>query len=132
MLPATKGGNRMKRHVLALGFAFAGAMSAAPIHAEGGLAFEPVAPEGLDATAAEMVAVLQAGMPAQMPAFEQAGFGFYGALAVPQGVELGPDRLASVANHATADAAQSAVLEVCAEQTGAACTVIGLLVPATE
>ncbi len=122
----------MKRMVLALGFALAGAGMSAPLHAEGGLAFQPVAPEGLDATATEMVAALQAGMPAQMAAFEQAGFGFYGALAVPQGVELAPEKLASVANHATPDAAQSAVLEVCAEQTGVECTVIGLLVPTAE
>jgi len=120
----------MKRYVLALGFAFAGAVSAAPLLAGDGLAFEPVAPEGLDVTAAEMVSALQEGMPAQMAAFEQAGFGSYGALAVPQGVELGPEKLASVANHATPEAARGAVLEVCKQQTGAECTVIGLLVPA--
>lgn len=119
----------MKRYVVALTFALAAAGFAAPIHAEGGLAFEPVAPEGLDATAVEMVTALQAGMPGQLVAFEQAGFGAFGALAVPRGVALGPEKLASVANLATPEAAREAVLDVCQQQNGAECTVIGLLVP---
>ncbi|SMH58358.1 hypothetical protein [Maritimibacter sp. HL-12] len=119
----------MKRYSVALVVALAAAGVAAPIHAEGGLAFEPVAPEGLDETATEMVAALQEGMPAQLVAFEQAGFGAFGALAVPRGVALAPEKLASVANHASPDAAREAVLDVCQQQNGAPCTVIGLLVP---
>ncbi|GKY87876.1 hypothetical protein [Sinisalibacter aestuarii] len=115
----------MKKLVSALGLSFA----AVPLFA-GALAFEPVAPEGLDATAEQMVEALQAGMPAQMAAFEAQGFGSYGAIAVPKGVELKPELLASVANHESAEAARIAVLDACSELTGAECTVIGLIVPA--
>lgn len=118
----------MNKLGLAFGLVFAGAVSAAPSFAAG-LTFEPVAPEGLDASAAEMVAALQAGMPGQMAAFEQAGFGHYGALAVPKGVELKPELLSSVANADSPEAARGAVLEACQQQTGATCTVIGLLMP---
>jgi len=119
----------MNRYVVAVAVALTAAGFGAPTLAEGGLAFEPVAPEGLDATAAEMVTALQAGMPGQLGAFEQAGFGAFGALAVPRGVALGPEKLASVANLATPEAAREAVLDVCQQQNGAECTVIGLLVP---
>lgn len=118
----------MNKLGLGLGLVFAGAVSAAPSFAEG-LTFQPVAPQGLDAASVELVVVLQAGMPGQMAAFEQAGFGHYGALAVPTGVALTPELLSSVANAETPEAAQSAVLDACAQQTGAACTVIGLLMP---
>lgn len=114
----------MKIVALALGLSLA----ASPLFAEG-LGFEPVAPEGLDAAALERVARLQGGMPAQLPMFEQAGYGYYGAIAVPKGVELKPELLASVANLASTDEAREAVLNVCREQTGSACTVIGYIVP---
>lgn len=114
-----------------LAFALGLTLLAAPVMAEG-LAFEPVDPEGLDETAAEMVAQLQDGMPGQLPMFEQAGYGAYGALAVPVGVELTPQSLASAANLANAEEATEKTLEVCKAQTGYDCTVIGLLVPATE
>ena len=104
-------------------------LAAAPLAAEN-LGFEPVAPQGLDAKAAEMVQALQAGMPGQMPAFEAQGFGYYGAIAVPMGVALAPELLSSVANLASRDAASAGVLEACKAQTGKDCTVIGYLVPA--
>lgn len=120
----------MRKLALALGFTLATATAVTPLLAETNtLAFEPVAPVGLDATATAMVEALQAGMAAQLAAFEGAGFNFYGALAVPQGVELKPELLTSVANYDTAEAAQTAALEACQAQTGAGCTVIGLLVP---
>ncbi|MCB1336512.1 MAG: hypothetical protein KDK10_03305 [Maritimibacter sp.] len=115
----------MKSFLLALGLGLA----ATPLLAEG-LAFEPVAPEGLDAAATEMVAALQANLPGQMPAFEQQGYGYYGAIAVPKGVDLKPELLSSVANFATPEEAAKGVLEACLQQTGAECTVIGMLVPA--
>ena len=100
-----------------------------PLLAEG-LGFEPVAPEGLDAKAGQMVKALQDGMPGQMPAFEAQGFGYYGAIAVPKGVELKPELLSSVANLDSRDAAATGVLDACKVQTGTDCTVIGYLVPA--
>lgn len=122
----------MRQRVLALGLTLATAI-ATPLLAEtGGLAFQPVDPDGLDAKAAEMVVALQQGMPAQMAAFAQQGFGAYGALAVPMGVALTPELLSSVANFDTADAAREGVLKACETQTGADCTVIGLIVPAEK
>ena len=110
---------------LTLGLSFA----AGPLLAEG-LGFEPVAPEGLDAKAAQMVEALQTGMPGQMPAFEAQGFGYYGAIAVPKGVALKPELLSSVANLDSRAAAAEGVLAACKTQTGTECTVIGYLVPA--
>ncbi|MCB1350923.1 MAG: hypothetical protein R3D59_16830 [Paracoccaceae bacterium] len=102
---------------------------AAPLFAEG-LGFEPVAPEGLDAKAGEMVKALQDGMPGQLPAFEAQGYGYYGALAVPMGVALKPELLSSVANLDSREAAAAGVLDACKAQTGYDCTVVGYLVPA--
>jgi len=109
--------------------AFSMALAAAPTLAEG-LGFEPVDPDGLDAKAGQMVKALQAGMPGQLPAFESQGFGYYGAIAVPMGVELKPELLSSVANLDSRDAAAAGVLDACKTQTGADCTVIGYIVPA--
>ena len=114
----------MNKFALALGLSLA----ATPLFAEG-LGFEPAEPEGLDAAALERVAQLQENMPAQLPMFEQAGYGFYGAIAVPKGVELTPELLASVVNLASTDEARDAVLQACLEQTGTECTVIGYIVP---
>jgi len=119
----------MIRHTLAPALVFCLTLAASPLFADG-LAFEAVAPEGLDAEAAEMVDALQAGMPAQLPAFEAQGFGAYGAIAVPMGVALKPEFLSSVANLDNRDAASAGVLEACLAQTGAECTVVGFLVPA--
>ena len=121
----------MRKLVLALAatIAAAGAGTAGLADTKA-LAFEAVAPEGLDAEAAQIVAALQANMPAQIGLFEQNGYGHYGALAVPKGVALKPELLSSVANADTPEAAQAAVLEACAQQNGTECTVIGLLVPA--
>jgi hypothetical protein len=108
----------------------AAALAATPLAAlADGLAFKSVDPQGLDGKAQAMVAALQASMDSQMPAFEQNGYGYYGALAVPQGMELKPELLFSVANFDTTDAAEKAVIEACKAQTKASCTVIGLLVP---
>ncbi|RME18482.1 MAG: hypothetical protein D6801_01275 [Alphaproteobacteria bacterium] len=95
----------------------------------GAIAFEPVAPEGLDAEAQKVVAVLQSRFPGQMPVFEQAGYGAWGAIAVPVGKPLGPETLSSAVNLPDAEAARAAVLKACREQQGAECTVIGLIVP---
>lgn len=119
----------MKKTVLAPALTFALSLAALPTVA-GNLGFEPVAPVGLDARATQMVEALQAGMPGQMAAFEAQGFGAFGAIAVPKGVELKPELLSSVANLDSRDAALAGVLEACQAQTGAACTVIGYLVPA--
>lgn len=105
------------------------ALAGMPLLAEG-LGFEPVAPEGLDAKAGQMVKALQASMPSQMSAFEAQGYGYYGAIAVPKGVELKPELLSSVANLGSRDAAVEGVLDACKAQTGFDCTVVGYLVPA--
>lgn len=104
-------------------------LAATPLLAEG-LGFEPVEPEGLDAKASQMVKALQDGMPGQMPAFEAQGYSYYGAIAVPKGVELKPELLSSVANLDSRDAAAAGVLDACKVQTGTDCTVVGYLVPA--
>lgn len=119
----------MKKSDLAPALSLTLALAATPL-AAGPLGFEPVAPEGLDAKATQMVEALQAGMPGQMPAFEANGFGYYGAIAVPKGVALNPELLSSVANLDSLDAASAGVLEACEAQTGRECTVIGFLVPA--
>lgn len=105
------------------------ALAGTPVLAEG-LGFEPVAPQGLDAKAGRMVKALQDSMPTQLPAFEAQGYGYFGAIAVPKGVELKPDLLSSVANLDSREAAAAGVLDACKAQTGIECTVIGYLVPA--
>lgn len=106
---------------LALGFA------AAPLLA-GGLAFEPVAPEGLSADRAANVVAFQASIGAsQLEAMEAGGYGAYGAIAIPIAVPGSPVTTANLASQADAAAA---ALEACKTQTGTACTVIGYLVPA--
>jgi|GEM_PF-3339540 len=122
----------MNKLGLALGLVFAG-VAALPGLAEG-LTFEPVTPEGLDAGATEIVATLQDRMPGQMPAFEQQGYGAFGAMAVPVGVALDPETFAqwvglSVTLGSVEDA-RSMALEDCQTKNGSSCTVIGLLVPA--
>jgi len=119
----------MKNFIPATALTLSLALAAAPLLADG-LGFEPVAPEGLDATAAQMVEALQEGMPGQMPAFEAQGYSFYGAIAVPKGVALKPELLSSVANLDSREAAAEGVLEACKTQTGTECTVVGYLVPA--
>ena len=105
------------------------ALAATPLLAEG-LGFEPTEPEGLDAKATQMVKALQDSMPGQLPAFEAQGYGFYGAIAVPKGVELKPELLSSVANLDSREAAAAGVLDACKAQTGYDCTVVGYIVPA--
>lgn len=114
----------MNTTVLALGLA----LTATPLLGEG-LAFEPTTPDGLDATALERVAVLQTGLPGQMPAFEAQGYTAWGAILVPQGVEITPQTLAAVQGLPDAEAATAEGLKICAQQFGTDCTVIGLLVP---
>lgn len=116
---------------LGLALAATASIAAGPVGAETGApSFEPVTPEGLDAKAGQMVAALQASMPGQMAAFAAQGFGAYGALAVPVGVALTPQSLASAANLDSIEAAKAKTLEVCKAQNNAACTVIGLILPA--
>lgn len=114
----------MTKTTLALGLTLA----ATPLFADP-IAFEPVTPDGLDAAALERVAVLQSGLPGQMPAFEAQGYAAWGAILVPQGVEITPQALAAVQGLPDAESAKTAGLEVCAQQFGTDCTVIGLLVP---
>jgi hypothetical protein len=114
----------------------AGALTPA-MAAPAGLAFQAVEPEGLDDAAMTMVSSIQSVMPAQMPTYEEAGYGAFGAIAVPLGQELKPDELVKwlviLANTDTADVAKANVIEACRTQTGAEdCTVIGLLIPASE
>lgn len=119
----------MRKSIRAFGFGALIAAMAAPVMADG-VMFQPVAPEGLDATNQTVAETMQAGLPAQMARFEAAGYGHFGALAVPVGVEIKPESLAAVANLETTDAAKIAVLDACKVQTGAgSCTVIGFIVP---
>lgn len=122
----------MNKLGLALGLLFAGVV-AAPGLADG-LTFEPVTPEGLDASATEIVAALQGRMPGQMAAFEQQGYGAYGAMAVPVGVALEPETFAywvgMSVTLASVEDARNMALEDCENKNGMSCTVIGLLVPA--
>lgn len=114
----------MRKTVLALGLiAVAG-----PVLAEG-LMFEPAAPEGLDEANQKVAEMMQAGLPGQMATFEQGGYGHFGALAVPVGVEIKPESLSAVANLESTEAAKLAVLDACKVQNGASCTVIGYIVP---
>ncbi len=116
----------MKPCVLALGLTFA----ATPLLA-GGLMFEPVAPEGLDAKTEAVVARMQEGLSGKMETFEQAGYGAFGAIAVPVGRSLEGGVMSAVANHESPEAARAAVREGCKAQWHADdCTVVGLLLPA--
>ncbi len=122
--------------ITAMLVAGAGALTPA-LAAPAGLAFEAVEPEGLDDASKALISSIQAVMPAQMSTYEEAGYGAFGAMAVPLGQELKPDELVKwlviLANTDTADAAKANVIDACRTQTGAEnCTVIGLLIPASE
>ncbi|MEJ1997816.1 MAG: hypothetical protein P8X76_06595 [Maritimibacter sp.] len=111
--------------------------AATPGLAADGLSFQSVEPEGLSEDAMLAVTSVQGVMPAQMPAYEQQGFSYYGAFAVPKGQELGLSAaemakwLVIKANTETLEEAKTGVLESCVELTNAEdCTLIGLMVPA--
>lgn len=102
-------------------------LAATPLLA-GGLAFEPVVPDGLPADRAANVAAFQASIgPDQLAAMEAEGYGAYGAIAIPIAMPGAPVTLANLPSQA---AAEAAVLEACKSQAGTACTVIGYLLPA--
>lgn len=94
-----------------------------------GMVFYPVEPTGLEGDAVDKVVALQEGLAKQMASFEKVGYGYYGALAVPQGVGLTPESLIMTQGLHTPTAAQEQVLKECNEAHGVACTVIGLTLP---
>jgi hypothetical protein len=123
--------------LIGLGFV-AGPASAAPVDAAvakamiypaTGMVFYPVEPNGLDTDAMEKVGRLQDAMPGQMAAFEQGGYGYYGAMAVPMGRPLGPESLVMVAGLHSPAAAQQSVLAQCKAMNSTECTVIGFTLP---
>lgn len=117
----------MKRYVLALGFALAGAMSATPLLAEGGLVFEPVVPEGIEAERVEKIVEYQQSFGAeQLAALQEAGYGAYGAIAVPVAMAGAPVFLAMLESR---EVAEEAVLTECESQHGTACALIGVILP---
>lgn len=123
-----------------LGFsAMTGAALAGPVDSEtaramlfkpSGMIFYPVEPTGLEGDAIGKVEALQKGLAKQMGSFENAGYGYYGALAVPQGMGLTPESLIMTQGLHSTKAAQEQVLKECKEAHGVACTVIGLTLPA--
>lgn len=120
--------------VLAAGAAMADAVDTASakaiLFAPTGMIFHPVEPTGLDDAAMEKVQSLQVGLADKMAGFEEVGYGYYGALAVPQGVGLTPESLIMTKGLHSSEAAQETVLAQCKEAHGMECTVIGLTLPA--
>ncbi len=124
--------------ILGMALGIAAPAGAAPIgsdqarellFAPSGMVFYPVEPKGLDAAAGAQIAALQAGMAAQMATFEQGGYGYYGAMAVPKGQPLGPESLTVIAGLHSPAAAQRSVLAQCKASHKAECTVVGLMLP---
>jgi hypothetical protein len=119
---------------LAAGAAMAEAVDTATaramLFAPTGMVFHPVAPVGLDEAAVAKVTALQDGLASQMAGFEAAGFGYYGALAVPQGVGLTPESLIMTQGLHSPEAAQVTVLAQCKEAHATECTLVGLTLPA--
>ena len=113
----------MKHILLACGLTLA----ASPLVA-GGLAFEPVAPEGISADRVANVEKFQQSIStAQLAAMEAQGYGAYGAIAIPVAMPGNPVTVATLADR---NAARAAALDACKAETGTDCTVIGYLVPA--
>jgi hypothetical protein len=105
------------------------ATARAMLFAPTGMVFYPVAPVGLDDAAIEKVTALQNGLAGQMAGFEAAGYGYYGALAVPQGVGLTPESLIMTQGLHSPEAAQVTVLAQCKEAHSTECTLVGLTLP---
>lgn len=92
-----------------------------------GTIFEPVTPEGLSAERAANVVSFQQSLGAsQLAAMEAAGYGAYGAIALPV-TEVGEPVFAVKLE--TRAAAEAAALEACAAQHDTACTLIGVILP---
>jgi hypothetical protein len=105
------------------------AKARAMLFAPSGMMFYAIEPTGLDDEAAAKVAALQEGMAERMDAFEQGGYGYYGAMAVPTGVALTPESLVVVAGLHSAGAAQIAAVDECRKAHGGACAAVGLMLP---
>lgn len=107
--------------------AFALALTALPAVADG-LAFEPVAPEGISAERAANVEKFQQSISGdQLAAMQAQGYGAFGAIAIPVAKPGNPVTVATLADR---DAARAAALDACKDQTGTDCTLIGYIVPA--
>ncbi len=106
------------------------ATARAMLFAPSGMIFYPVEPTGLEGDAVGKVEALQNGLVDQMASFEKVGYGYYGALAVPQGLGLTPQSLIMTQGLHSPTAAQETVLKECKEAHGVTCTVIGLTLPA--
>jgi hypothetical protein len=113
----------------AAGEPMAASKATAMLFAPTGMIFYPIEAKGLDAEAAAKVVALQDGMAGQMAAFEQGGYGYYGAMAVPTGVPLGPESLVVVAGLHGPGPAQIAVLAECRKAHGGECVAVGLMLP---
>lgn len=118
------------------------AVSAAPMDAKAakkllfkakGMVLDPVAlPDGLAPEIAGPIngLVEQFADRKRLKALEAAGWGYYGALAVPTDAPLQMEHLAFVAKLHSPEAAEAAALATCAKTTGSrACAVVARLLP---
>lgn len=133
----------MKRGVLAVlaGVMMTGAVAAEPVEERAarkmlfspkGLVLEPVTVEGLSEDIAASIdgLVAQFADRKRLKALEAAGYGYYGALAVPTDQALKMEHLAFVAKLHNPEAARATALKTCAETSGSkSCAVVAMLLP---
>ncbi|PIE06512.1 MAG: hypothetical protein CSA74_12065 [Rhodobacterales bacterium] len=100
--------------------------AATPVAADG-LAFEPVAPEGLSSERMAGVKQFQASIGEdQLAAMKAEGQGAWGAIAIPVARRGDPVTVANLPDRA---GARAAVLEACEAKAETGCAVIGFFVP---